>query len=463
MGALFTFESSLTKIFEALRAAGGRPIVVGGHVRDRLLGTDSKDIDVEVFGLNTSGLHELLLPFGEVLSLGRRFGVFKVKGIDVDFSLPRRDNKTAAGHRGFEVIFDSGLDFTEAARRRDFTINSMGWDPLENVLLDPYGGKADLDARRLQVTDPDHFAEDPLRGLRAAQFIARFNLVPTSQLVDLCRSLDLLELPSERVGGEFSKLLLKGQQPSLGLEFLRQTDMLRFFPELATLVAVPQDPLWHPEGDVWTHTLLVVDHAAKMTHPRTEINMLAALCHDFGKPSTTKVDSQGRIHAPTHEVAGALPSSSFLRRLGASGRVMRQVQKLVMHHLAPWALVAEGAGAPAYLSLARELEKAGLDMESLLNLAIANDLGRASAGRPTATPGWVDTFRSIVHTEFVDNRPPASLVTGEHLIRRGLQPGPVFSEVLAACLSLQDETGWADADRILDSVLEQRKAVGKES
>ena len=251
-------------IARAVRDAGGRAVVVGGWVRDHLLGRRSKDVDIEVFGLDADRLESLLAGFGTVHAVGRAFGVFRVGGIDVDFSLPRRDSKRGPGHRGFDVAPDPSLDFAEAARRRDLTVNSIGIDPLTGEVLDPHGGRRDLERRVLRATDPAHFPEDPLRGLRAAQLAARLEMEPDEELVALCRKLDLSELSGERVFDEFRKLLLRAKKPSIGLRVLDDTGQLRFFPEIDALRGVPQDPEWHPEGDVWVHTLMVLDAAASL-------------------------------------------------------------------------------------------------------------------------------------------------------------------------------------------------------
>ena len=252
------------EIARAVRDAGGRALVVGGWVRDLLLAVRSKDVDIEVHDLDADRLESLLAGFGSVHAVGRAFGVFRVGGIDVDFSLPRRDSKRGPGHRGFDVTPDPSLGFAEAARRRDLTVNSIGLDPLTGEVLDPHGGRRDLERRVLRATDPERFPEDPLRGLRVAQLAARLEMEPDEELVALCRTLDLGELSGERVFDELAKLLLRATRPSIGFRFLEDTGQLRFFPELDALRGVPQDPEWHPEGDVWVHTLMVLDAAASL-------------------------------------------------------------------------------------------------------------------------------------------------------------------------------------------------------
>ena len=262
--SLSGLDPRCVEVARAVRDAGGRALVVGGWVRDRLLGVPSKDVDIEVFGLDAERLEALLAGFGSVHAVGRAFGVFRVGGIDVDFSLPRRDSKRGPGHRGFDVTPDPSLGFAQAARRRDLTVNSIGIDPLTGEVLDPHGGRRDLERGVLRATDPERFPEDPLRGLRVAQLTARLEMAPDAELVALCRALDLGELSGERVFDELAKLLLRAARPSIGFRFLEDSGQLRFFPELDALRGVPQDPEWHPEGDVWVHTLMVLDAAAAL-------------------------------------------------------------------------------------------------------------------------------------------------------------------------------------------------------
>ena len=296
------------EIARAVRNAGGRALVVGGWVRDHLLGVRSKDVDIEVFGLETERFEALLAGFGSVHAVGRAFGVYRVAGIDVDFSLPRRDSKRGPGHRGFDVRPDPSLDFAEAARRRDLTVNSIGIDPLTGEVLDPHHGRRDLGRRLLRATDPARFPEDPLRGLRVAQLAARLEMTPDGALVALCRTLDLSELSGERVFEEFTKLLLRAARPSIGFKVLEDTGQLRFFPELDALRGVPQDPEWHPEGDVWVHTLMVLDVAATLRGDGTEPGE-----HDLD-PSTQPPAADASPDPGAHNAAGTTRASDNAAR-----------------------------------------------------------------------------------------------------------------------------------------------------
>lgn len=475
----------LYDIARAVADAGGRALFVGGLARDLVRASDDAnssagsdtdawrveprrvddfirarlaagdDADVEVFGLSSAALETLLANYGNVRAVGRSFGVFRIDGLNADFSLPRRDNKIGPGHQGFDIEIAPELDFSEAARRRDFRMNSMGLDPLTHELFDPHSGRADLAARQLRVTDARHFAEDPLRGLRAAQFAARFELEADAELLELAAELDLDELPAERIWHELYKLLLQGVRPSIGFEFLRETGLVRFFPEVEALIGVPQDPRWHPEGDVWTHNLMVLDRAATFRQGNGTDDdvalMFAALCHDFGKPATT--DEQLRAHG--HAEAGVEPTRVFLERLRAPRSLNALVCALVRHHLAPAMYVHNGAQAKGYRRLARRLAAVGGSLELLVRVATADHLGRTT---PDALAGEFPegtVFLERAHAALPELRPPPPAVQGRHLIARGFEPGPEFGRILAACEEIQDATGWSDPEQILKRVLDE--------
>ncbi len=447
-------DARICEVARAVTAAGGRAVLVGGYVRDRLLGLDSKDYDVEIYGLAPEKVSDVLAAFGEIIEIGRAFGVLRIKGIDADFSLPRRDSKRGKGHRGFDIAFDPDLDFAEASRRRDLTVNSMGLDPLSGELLDPHGGRADLERGVLRATDAAHFAEDPLRGLRAAQFAARLEMEPDEELSDLCARLDLSELAQERIFDELDKLLMKARRPSLGFEFLRRTRLLRFFPELDALQGVPQDPKWHPEGDVWVHTMLVIDEAAALRSGDADdpALMYGALCHDFGKPDAS-IEEGGRVRTPRHDALGARIAREFLERLRAPGRLCDQVEALVAYHLAPALFVAQGTTARGYRRLARKLERAGVTMALLVKVARADHWGRTTEEARKRIFPAADAFLAEAEKASVKDAGPRDVVQGRHLKARGLEPGPHFRDILARCRDLQDSTGWTDVDKILDKVL----------
>ena len=430
----------------AVAQAGGRALVVGGWVRDRLLGHDQKDLDLEVYGLAPALLEAALQPFGTVIQVGRAFAVMRIKGIDVDIALPQH------GARG-EI--DPSLDYAEASRRRDLCVNSMAWDPLSGELIDPHGGRDDLERQRLRAIDPRTFPEDPLRALRVARLAAQLEMRPDAELCGLCAALDLGGIPGERIFGEFRRLLLFAERPSVGFEFLRETSLLRDFPELALLPNLSQDVRWHPEGSVWVHTMLVLDEAAKLRRGRASDDlalMWGALCHDLGKACTTRSDGE-RIVSPGHSAAGVPLSEGFLSRLRAPTALIRAVGGLVRHHLAPRTFVREGAKARAYRRLARDLESRGVSLELLNRLARADHLGRTAPGAKARRFPAGDVFLERARKFGVERMAPAPVVLGRHLLARGFEPGLEIGRLLARCREVQDETGWSDETRILDRVL----------
>jgi tRNA nucleotidyltransferase (CCA-adding enzyme) len=423
-------------IAASVRQAGGHALIVGGWVRDRLMGRESKDVDLEVFGLPSQRVRSLLESFGRVEAVGESFQVYKTG--DVDVSLPRRESKSGRGHRGFEVAGDPEMTFPEAARRRDFTINAIGWDPLTDEYLDPYDGQNDLNHRLLRAVDASTFADDSLRALRAVQFAARFEFALDEPTRQLCRTMSLDDLPAERVWGEIEKLLL-APRPSVGLTLALELGIVgRLFPELQALVGCPQEPEWHPEGDVWVHTLQVVDQARKRVDdlPRAQqlAIMLGAVCHDFGKPATTAL-MDGRIRSHDHEEQGVAPASVFLDRLNIHSidgyDVRRQVEGLVAQHLKPgaWFKVRDEVGDGAFRRLAQKV-----DLELLARVAKADCLGREPGHFDCSAMDWfLDRARQLG----VEHRAPGPILLGRHLLEIGLTPGPRVGEILKAVYEQQ--------------------------
>src|SRR5262245_27373223 len=373
-----------------VRDGGGRALLVGGWPRDRLLGGESKDIDIEVFGLSTDALLPLLQSFGKVETVGESFQVFKIGEIDV--SQPRRESKSGRGHRGFDVSGDPSMTFEDAARRRDFTINAIGWDPLTVEFIDPFRGRDDLQRKILRVVDPATFGDDSLRVLRAVQFAARFELTIDNETRAICRPIPLDDLPAERVWGEIDKLL-QAARPSLGWALALDLGIVeRLFPELHALVGCQQEPEWHPEGDVWVHTLQVIDRAreriADLTRPKQVAIMLGAVTHDFGKPSTTAF-LDGRIRSIDHEEQGVAPATRFLDRLNIftleGYDVRHQVLGMVAQHLKPgmWFKVKDEVGDGAFRRLSQKV-----DLELLARVAKADCLGRAPGRFDCTAMDW---------------------------------------------------------------------------
>jgi len=446
-----------TAIARAVRDDGGRALIVGGWVRDRVMGRPSKDMDVEVFGVPSDRLKALLARFGSVNTVGESFTVYKVAGLDV--SLPRRESKTGRGHKGFTVEGDPALSYAEAARRRDFTVNAIAWDPLTEEYLDPFNGQQDIERRTLRAVDARTFAEDSLRVLRAVQFAARFEFVVDPGTATLCRAIALDDLPAERVWGEIEKLLLRARRPSIGFALALELGIVeRLFPELDVLVGCPQEPEWHPEGDVWVHTLLVIDEARKriddLEYPQQVAVMLGAVCHDLGKPATTAfVD--GRIRSLEHEEQGVPPARSFLDRLNVHSLqgydVRREVLGIVANHLKPgmFCKAQPPVGDGAFRRLAQKV-----DLELLARVARADCEGRGGGFDCSAMDWFVNRARELG----VEHAPPEPLVKGRHLLELGVKPGPAVGEVLKQVYERQLDGSVANFDAALALATELARA-----
>ena len=445
MSAATAPEEISRRIAIRVRDAGGRALVVGGWVRDRLMQHPSKDVDLEVFGVEAEPLRQLLLGFGPVNTVGESFTVYKVAGIDV--SLPRRESKTGRGHKGFTITGDPSMSVTDAARRRDFTINAVSWDPLTGEYLDPFDGRADIRRRLLRAVDPRTFADDSLRVLRAVQFAARFEFEVDPATKELCRRIPLDDLPGERVWGEIEKLLLRAARPSIGFALALELGVIeRLFPELDALVGCPQEPEWHPEGDVWVHTLLVIDQArarlGDLDYPRQVAVMLGAVCHDLGKPPTTAVIG-GRIRSLEHEEQGVPPSIALLDRLNVHSLqgfdVRRQVLGIVANHLKPgmFAKAQPPVGDGAFRRLAQKV-----DLELLARVAKSDCEGRGGGFDCSAMDGFLRRARELG----VEHAPPAPLVKGRHLVALGVPPGPALGDVLREVYERQLDGTVADFD-----------------
>ena len=442
----------LLAALSALRAAGGQPRLVGGCVRDWLLGLEPKDFDVEVYRLDFETMGRVLAPLGPTDLVGRSFGVLKIRleGLDYDFSLPRRESKTGAGHRGFAVAPDPALTEAEAAARRDFTLNAIAYDPFENRILDFHGGVEDLKNKILRHTGPA-FVEDPLRVLRGFQLAARFEFTLAPETATLCRSIvdTASELPVERIWGEWDKWATKAAKPSLGIRVLKQTGWLRHFPEVAALDGVPQEPEWHPEGDVLTHTNHCLDALVGLPSwrsgdlPMRRLLSFSVLAHDFGKPTTTKqAERRGRLRwtSHEHEAAGGPLAETFLQRIGAPLGLIEYVRPLVVNHL------LHHDQQPAFRDttvrrLARKISPATLD--ELLAVMESDHLGRPPLV-PLETVHRIKQLRTAAQRLALEHAAPKPIVLGRHLITLGYQPGPQFKKTLDAAFESQLDGAFDD-------------------
>lgn len=432
----------------------GQAFLVGGCVRDALWGYSNKDFDIEVFGLDYEQLAGVLARWGRPDVVGRSFGVVKLttrEGRTYDFSIPRRDSKVAPGHKGFVVALDPAITPAEAAARRDFTINALMFDPRRREVLDFYGGRADLEQRILRHTSKA-FVEDPLRVLRGMQFAARFGLTAAPGTIALCRSIQQTyrELAVERVREEWFKWAEKSLAPSRGLRFLADTGWRAHYPEIEALAGTPQDPDWHPEGDVFVHTCHCLDAlvelpAWKSADPETKIVLsLAVLAHDFAKPQTSQSvvkEGRTRIVSPGHEEAGGPLAEVFLQRIDAPLAVRQRVVPLVENHLAH----LQTASDRSIRRLAKRLEPATI--RELVVVITADQFGRPP--RPRELSENVRELEAKAMEFNVQAQAPPPILLGRHLIELGMVPGRDFGVILDAAYEAQLEGRFFDREQAL--------------
>lgn len=434
-------RAALDTFARAVNALGGKSYLVGGAVRDLAFGVEPKDLDVEVFGLDPDALARALdASFHHVLHVGRSFPVWKAWNDDMsqadafDIALPRREVKTGPHHTDFAITFDPFMSFTDAASRRDFTMNAMGLDLITGERLDPFNGMADIASRTLRHTS-GHFVEDPLRVLRGMQFCARFGLIATEETLDLCAALSQDGISAERLMGEWSKLILKGVHPSLGLTFLYEADWLRFYPELLAIVGVSQSPVFHPEGDVFSHIRHCMDaFAARRIGDDTEDLVLgfATLLHDLGKATTT-VYRDGDWRSPEHEPAGVEPATAFMRRLTNETVLIDDVNALVLNHMAAKLFYKEADGGTSMDRAIRRLSTR-VRLDRLARITAIDQAGRPPLPPDDPSVPWLLERAAALD---VKSRQPIRLLQGRDLIALGLTPGPDFKSILTAAYELQ--------------------------
>ena len=436
-------------------ARSARPLLVGGCVRDWLMGLDPKDFDIEVYRCDWDRLENLLKAHGSVQMVGRSFGVMKLKlGQTVhDFSLPRRESKSGSGHRGFQVEADPNLGEREAAARRDFTINALMYDPLKNELIDHFGGRDDLERRILRHTGTA-FSEDPLRVLRGFQLAARFTCTMAPETTHLCRSMldEYQTLPVERVWGEWEKWCTQATKPSEGLRILKETGWIGLFPQIAAIDGVPQDPEWHPEGDVLTHTGHCLDALtaspvwAQTSPDDRKILSLAVLAHDFGKATTTlKGERHGEVRwiSPRHDTEGGPLTDDFLVGIGAPTAVIATVRPLVEQHLYHHSWAQDGPSAASIRRLARRLEPATI--EQLCRVMEADRQGRPPRASPDSEARIQILARAAQNLQ-LEQQAPRPILLGRHLMEAGMKPGLQFGPILKEAFEAQIDGAFDDLE-----------------
>jgi tRNA nucleotidyltransferase (CCA-adding enzyme) len=428
---MFHPTPKVRRIIELLFEGGASDcLFVGGFVRDHFLGLPSKDIDIEVYGLTYKKILKILKPFFCVGLVGQSFGTIKVDN-EIDLSIPRTESKWGVGHKGFEILSDPNLDQYTAFSRRDFTINAIGLR-LDGSVYDPFGGINDLGHKILRAPT-ESFCEDPLRVLRGMQFVSRFGFEMESRTVEFCRRIlpEFSTLSAERIWGEWEKWSMKGRFPGKGLELLKTTGWVNCFPELAALIDVPQNPLYHPEGDVFTHTALTCDAAAAIADEQhfgkeeSTILLLAALCHDFGKPATTILNDRGVWTSPNHALEGVAPTAKFLKTMRVPNRMMQPIVCLVREHLAHTAIPIDKK--PDFRSvrrLADRLFPTNIRMWSALCRADALGCGAGQSRHR------IETWEEVAEKLEIRNGKPIPILQGRDLLLLGIQPGPEMGKLL---------------------------------
>lgn len=420
--------------------------LVGGCVRDALWGRPNKDYDLEVFGVDYEQLSAALARWGKTDLVGRSFGVVKLSlpeggAANYDFTIPRRDSKVSPGHKGFSITLEPDITPQEAASRRDFTVNAMMYDPRRQELLDFFGGMADLQNRVLRHTG-EAFKEDPLRVLRGMQFASRYGLETAAETLRICRDMkaSYTELAVERVREEWFKWAAKSTVPSAGLKYLVATDWIEHFPEIQAVIGTPQDPEWHPEGDVFIHTCHCCDALVKLpgwqaADEESRIVLgLAVLAHDFGKPKTTQWAVKGgrrRIVSPGHEEAGGLVAEQFMQRLRIPLAIQKRVIPLVTHHLAHLQTITDRS--------VRRLAKR-LEPENIRNLCLvmtADHLGRPP--KPSIAPSEIAALEAKAAELEVQSGAPTPILRGRDLIQVGMAPGKEMGRILEQAFEAQME------------------------
>lgn len=419
------------KIASDIKDIGGNMYFVGGYVRDKLLGHESKDIDVEIFNITPKQLKDILLKYGEVDEVGSTFGILMIKGIDIDFAMPRTEVKVGEGHQGFEININPFLSLKDASKRRDFTINALMEDVLTGELIDLWSGEKDLQSKIIKHIDETTFIEDPLRVFRACQFASRFNFRINSKTLDLCRNIDTSMLAKERIFEELKKSLIKSDRPSVFFNYLYEMNQMDiFFKEIKELKSVPQSEIHHPEGDVWNHTMMVIDECSKLKNLTSEplFFMLSGLCHDIGKPCCTQIKEDGKITSIFHDIEGVEISRRFLSRLTTHKKAIEYVTNMVELHMRANMLAKSNSSFKS----SRKMFNKSINGKDLILLAKADHLGRLHSSAYDEYEKWLNS--RLKDFNEVCSEP---LVKGKDLIEMGYKPSREFSVILEQAYKLQ--------------------------
>lgn len=444
------------KALQAIEQAGGKGFLVGGAVRDLLIDSPIKDVDIEVYGLSLESLGQALQKFGIVNYIGKSFGVLRWEHSTIDWAVPRRDS---AGRKP-QVAFDPSMSMSDALRRRDLTINAMAINLATGELVDPFGGCQDLKNRTARSPDSRFFTEDPLRFYRVMQFIARFQLTPDAELNRVCATMDISSVSSERIEAEFDKLFLLASIPSSGIRWINGLNRLsEVLPELALTVGILQQIDWHPEGDVFEHSMQALDAAADCLYPDDTCKLIllsAALCHDLGKAVSTHI-REGRIRSTGHDRAGVALAKSLMGRITHNKKRIATVCKLVRHHMAPLIFIRDHASDAAYRRLAAKLSP-DATCAMLALLAEADKRGRNPArGVPLPGPiSGVVQFKERAEAVGVLCEPLPPVLAGTDLLDI-FKPGPCLGLALDRAYEMQINENITDKDTLKKRLMGSNK------
>lgn len=436
-------------IAEKVKQEGGRTFYVGGYVRDKLLGIDNKDVDIEVHGIDANKLYSILETIEKPLTYGNSFGIYSLKGHNIDIALPRSEKCIGNKHTDFRIDVDPFIDYKKAAKRRDITINALMQDVLTEEILDYYHGLDDLKNKIIRHVDDESFIEDPLRVLRIAQFASRFEFTVANETISLCKSMDLTTLSRERVEEELRKALLKGKKPSIFFDVLKEMNQLDYwFKEIKELENIDQDPIYHPEGNVYIHTMQVIDRGVKY-NPSFEF-MLLCLTHDFGKITCTTVDSSPdsspdscpsdsrptRIHAYGHEIEGLPIIETFIKRITNKKDIIKYLKNMVPLHMAPNKYASDK-------SAIKKTNKMFYDAYNEIDLIKFSYCDRGNENNKEFLMERYDHYLEMMKKPYV---------SGDDLIELGYEPNAKFSKLIAYATKLR----MAEVDK--ESALKQIKS-----
>jgi len=424
------------KIAQEIKDKNGRMFFVGGYVRDQIINKENKDIDVEVFGLSVNELTDILSNYGVIDEVGISFGIFKIHGIDIDFSMPRKEKSIGVKHKDFQINIDPNMSILEASRRRDFTMNALLQDALTGEIIDNFNGIQDIQNKVIQHIDENTFIQDELRVLRACQFAARFNFRISEDTLKLCKKLDCTNLAKERIYIEVEKALLNTDKPSIFFEYARQLGLLnKIFAPMDKLIGVEQSPIHHPEGDVWTHTMMVIDEAAKL---RKKSNypialMLASVCHDLGKITTTR-HLHGRIVSYNHENELHL-TKKFLKNITNNNDLTCSVMLLVKNHMRPNILAKNNSSDKAIRRLIVDTSSKIVNIKDAILLSKADRMGRDTSDLNILDidEWWKDRIATVNENKTTID----PLVTGKDLTQMGYIQGEEIGVILKQAFELQ--------------------------